>query len=297
MTFAPCELCPRRCGVDRTAGQTGFCGMSDRVRVARAAPHFGEEPCISGTRGSGTVFFSGCCLGCDYCQNAPISLERNGVDLDGVSALRRVFEALVAQGVHNLSLVTATHFLPAILPALEPGLGVPVVYNTGGYETTQTVESLAGTVDVWLPDLKYAEENLAAARSRAGDYFPVATAAIRQMVEQTGPPVFDREGMLVRGVLIRHLVLPGQVQNSLKVLDWIAETFEPGRVLVSLMGQYTPAGPVAAQSPMDRPVTREEYRAVLDWMAMLGLDQGYWQELSSATTEQIPAFDGTGVKL
>ena len=281
--------------MDRTAGQTGFCGMTNRVRVARAAPHFGEEPCISGTRGSGTVFFSGCSLGCDYCQNAPISLDRQGVDLSGTAALRRVFEALVAQGVHNLSLVTATHFLPAILPALSPGFGVPVVYNTGGYETLETVQALDGVVDVWLPDLKYAEEDLAAARSRARDYFPVAAAAIRQMAQQTGPPVFDSEGLLIRGVLIRHLVLPGQVQNSLKVLDWIAETFRPGQVLVSLMGQYTPAGPAARQSPMDRPVTREEYGAVLDWMGMLGLDQGYWQDLEAATPEQIPAFDGTGV--
>lgn len=269
--------------------------MPAHARVARAAPHFGEEPCISGTRGSGTVFFSGCSLGCGYCQNAPISLYGKGRTVT-VAQLRRIFVNLIEQGVHNLSLVTATHFLPDILQALPKDRTLPIVYNTGGYETVQTVRALADTVDVWLPDLKYAETEPAERFSHAPDYFPTATAAIQQMAAQTGPPVFNREGILMRGVLIRHLVLPGYVQNSLKVLDWIADTFRPGEVLVSLMGQYVPCGPLADTAPLCRTVTAEEYGAVRSWMMMLGLDHGYWQDLSSADTDQIPAFDGTGVE-
>ena len=293
LTYNPCALCPRQCGADRAGGATGFCGMTARPRVARAAPHFGEEPCISGTRGSGTVFFSGCGLGCGYCQNHQISLDGGGREVEP-EALRGIFQRLAAQGVHNLSLVTATQFLPSILPALRPGLGLPVVYNTGGYERVETVQALERDVDVWLPDLKYADGALAKQCSRAEDYFPVATAAIRQMVRQTGRPVFNAEGLLVRGVLVRHLVLPGQLENTLKCLDWLAETFPNGEVLVSLMGQYTPLGPLAKQPPFDRTVTEEEYAGALSWMELLELE-GYSQDLTAATTELLPAFDETGV--
>ena len=293
--YRHCELCPRRCGVDRTAGKKGRCGMTDRLLVARAAPHYGEEPCISGIRGSGTVFFSGCGLGCGFCQNASISLEGKGEPVSDASALREIFERLVGLGVHNLSLVTATQFLPHILPALEPRFPVPVVYNTGGYERTETLRALEKAVDVWLPDLKYASPRTAALCSGAPDYFPVALDAITLMAEMAGPPVLDAEGLLTRGVMVRHLVLPGHLEESLQVLDALADRFPNGEVLVSLMGQYTPCGPLAAAPPFDRGVTAEEYDGALSWMELLGLE-GYCQELTAAGTGEIPAFDGTGVK-
>ena len=233
-----CTLCPRRCKADRAAGQCGFCGAGNTLKVARAALHFWEEPCISGTRGSGTVFFSGCTLRCCYCQNGRISAGGAGKDITP-RRLREIFDELIAQGAHNIELVTATHFLPWILPALEPRLPVPVVYNCGGYERVETLRALEGRVDIYLPDLKYADGALAGALSGAPDYFPVACDAIREMFRQVGPWEI-REGLLVRGVLIRHLVLPGQLENTRRVIDWVAETFRPGEVLFSLMSQYTP---------------------------------------------------------
>lgn len=294
MDYTNCRLCPRKCGVDRTRGQTGVCGMGRTITAARAALHFWEEPPISGDRGSGAVFFSGCSLGCDFCQNTEISHERYGKEITP-ERLREIFAELIAQGAHNINLVTATHFLPSILPALEPKLTVPVVYNCGGYESVETLKLLEGKVDIYLPDLKYAEADLAARLSHAPDYFEVACRAIDEMVRQVGPCEFGADGMLKRGVIIRHLILPGQVQNSLKVLDYLAEHFEPGTVLVSLMAQYVPSGKVRDTPPFDRPITEEEYRAVVDYLYMLGLTDGFLQERAAATAEYLPNFSLEGV--
>ena len=294
MDYTNCRLCPRRCGVDRTRGQRGVCGMGDQVTAARAALHFWEEPPISGTRGSGAVFFSGCSLGCEFCQNTEISHGRFGKAITP-ERLREIFEELIAQGAHNINLVTATHFLPSILPALEPGLTVPVVYNCGGYEDPETLKALEGKVDIYLPDLKYAEPDLAARLSHAPDYFEVAGLAIDEMVRQVGACEFDGDGMLKKGVIIRHLILPGQVQNTLKVLDYVAEHFEKGTVLLSLMAQYVPSGKVKHTPPFDRPITEEEYRAVVDYLYMLDLTDGFLQERSAATAEYLPDFSLEGV--
>ena len=275
--------------MDRTSGQLGFCGMGDTPLAARAMLHHWEEPPISGTRGAGAVFFSGCSLGCAYCQNSPISHGGFGAPLTA-GRLREIFLDLIGQGAHNIELVTATHFLPAILPALTPKLPVPV-----GYESVETLRELEGLVDIYLPDLKYAEADLAAALSNAPDYFPVACAAIDEMVRQVGPCQFDEDGLLTRGVVIRHLILPGQVQNSLKVLDYVAEHFPKGTVLLSLMAQYIPAGKVETVPPYDRSISREEYEAVVSWLYMLGLEDGFLQEPDAASEEYVPDFSLEGV--
>lgn len=285
MDYRNCRLCPRQCGVDRENGQRGFCGCPGTALVAKAMLHKWEEPALAGPGGSGAVFFGGCTLGCSYCQNAAISGHAAGQAMDSTQ-LRRVFEGLIAQGAENIDLVTPTQFLPTILPALEPKLPVPVVYNCGGYESVQTLKALEGRVDIYLPDLKYADPKLASSLSGAADYFPVAAAAIREMVRQTGPVQWQGEKIL-RGTVIRHLILPGQVENSLKILDWIGETFRPGEILVSLMRQYTPMG--NQQPPMDRRITDEEYDAVLSWMFLNDLE-GFTQEAQSADSEFIPDF-------
>ena len=285
MDYRNCRLCPRQCGVDRENGQRGFCGCPGTALVAKTMLHKWEEPALAGPGGSGAVFFGGCTLGCSYCQNAAISGHAAGQAMDSAQ-LRRVFEDLIAQGAENIDLVTPTQFLPTILPALEPKLPVPVVYNCGGYESVRTLKALEGRVDIYLPDLKYADPKLASSLSGAADYFPVATAAIREMVRQTGPVQWQGEKIL-RGTVIRHLILPGQVENSLKILDWIGETFRPGEVLVSLMRQYTPMG--NQQPPMDRRITDEEYDAVLSWMFLNDLE-GFTQEAQSADSGFIPDF-------
>ena len=287
-----CTLCPRRCGAERTAeAGGGFCRMPGGLRVARAMLHHWEEPPISGRNGAGTVFFSGCTLGCVYCQNGDISAGGFGKDISA-ARLREIFEELIAQGAHNIELVTPTHFLPWILPALTPRLPVPVVYNCGGYERVETLRALEGLVDVYLPDLKYADGTLAASLSGAADYFPVACEAIREMFRQVGPYVLE-DGLLTRGVVIRHLVLPGYLDNTRRVLDWIAETFAPGDVLVSLMSQYTPTANMTGR--LARRVTAAEYRAAADYMRNCGITDGFVQERTSAEEAYTPAFDGKGV--
>ena len=285
MTYEKCTLCPRKCGVDRTAGQTGFCRCPDTALVAKYMLHTWEEPVLAGDGGSGAIFFGGCTLGCSYCQNRTISTQPVGEPANS-SRLRQMMEELIAQGAENIDLVTPTQFLPTILPALTPKLPVPVVYNCGGYENAGVVRAMAGCVDVWLPDMKYADNALAKQLSGVSDYFETAASAIRQMVRQTGALQYRGE-QLVRGVVIRHLILPGQVENSLKVLDWIGETFAPGEVLVSLMRQYTPMPGMTA--PLDRKVTEEEYQSVLSWMYLNGLE-GFTQENSAADSQFIPDF-------
>ncbi len=289
MDYKHCRLCPRQCGVDRTAGEYGFCRCPDRALVAKTMLHMWEEPALAGSGGSGAIFFGGCTLGCKYCQNAAISGGPVGQPVDPAQ-LRAMMEDLIARGAENIDLVTPTHFLPAILPALEPKLPVPVVYNCGGYERVETLRLLSGKVDIYLPDLKYADSPLAASLSAAGDYFPVATAAIKEMVSQVGAPQWDGQ-RLKKGVIIRHLILPGQIENSLKVLDWIGETFAPGQVLVSLMRQYTPMGGMAA--PFDRRITDEEYDAVLSWMYLNNI-HGFVQEETAADEVFIPDFSSGG---
>jgi len=285
MNYVNCKLCPRQCGVDRTAGEVGFCGCPDTAMVAKTMIHKWEEPVLAGSGGSGAIFFGGCTLGCRYCQNRAISGGPVGQPTDS-AGLRRIMEDLIAQGAENIDLVTPTQYLPTILPALQPKLPVPVVYNCGGYEREETIEALDGCVDIYLPDMKYADETLAKALSGAADYFPVAARAIQKMAEQTGPVQWQGE-KIVKGVIIRHLILPGQVENSLKVLDWIGETFATGQVLVSLMRQYTPMP--GLRPPLDRRVTEEEYQAVLSWMFLNDLE-GFTQEADAADAAFIPDF-------
>ena len=285
MTYERCELCPRKCYVNRLADQTGWCGAPATALVAKTMIHQWEEPALAPNGRSGAVFFGGCTLGCKYCQNRAISATALGKPTDA-EGLRRIFLDLIAQGAENIDLVTPTHFLPTVLPALSPKLPVPVVYNCGGYERVESLRALEGKVDIYLPDLKYADPRLGHALSGAADYFPVATAAIREMVRQTGAVQWDGD-KVIRGVIIRHLILPGFVENSLKVLDWIGDTFAPGEVLVSLMRQYTPMGGLPA--PLDRRVTDEEYEAVLSWMYLNDLE-GFTQEEDSADLGFIPDF-------
>ena len=293
LTYEHCTLCPRMCGADRSAGKLGFCGMPARLTAARAAAHYWEEPVISGEYGSGAVFFSGCTLRCRFCQNYEISALRYGYALDS-ARLRAIFEGLIEQGCHNINLVTPTHFLPDILPALEPKLPVPVVYNCGGYERVETLRALEGRVDVWLPDMKYSDPRLAKELSAAPDYVETAKAAILEMYRQTGPCVIEH-GLLKRGVLIRHLILPGQVDNSVGVLEWIADSFPKGSVLVSLMSQYVPMGPAAKHPPFDRRISEEEYDTVLSWLYLLDLEAGFVQGPEAASLEYVPEFDGEGI--
>ena len=291
LDYRHCTLCPRQCGVDRTAGDLGFCRMPAALRAARAMLHYGEEPAIAGCFGTGAVFFSGCTLRCSYCQNREISACGAGKTLEP-ARLREIFEELIDQGAQSIDLVTPTHFLPSILPALTPKLPVPVVYNCGGYERVETLRELEGLIDIYLPDFKYADNALAARLSAAPDYFEVAAAAVLEMYRQTGAAVFD-EDQLKRGVLIRHLVLPGYLDNTLAVLEWIAENLPRDDVLVSLMSQYVPMGELPP--PLDRRLTREEYDGALSWMSLCGLKRGYTQDFSSATTEYLPEFNFDGI--
>ena len=285
MDYRNCKLCPRQCGVNRTAGETGFCKCPDTALVSKVMLHRWEEPALAGSGGSGAIFFGGCTLGCSYCQNRAISQNPVGTPTDS-KALRQIMENLIAQGAENIDLVTPTQYLPTIIPALQDPLPVPVVYNCGGYERAQTVRALAGLVDIWLPDMKYAQDELAMALSGAKDYFETAASAIRQMVRQTGPAQWQGD-KLCKGVVIRHLILPGHIENTLKVLDWIGETFDPGDVLVSLMRQYTPMPGMLP--PLNRAVTEEEYQACLSWMYLNDIE-GFVQEDTAASTVYIPEF-------
>ena len=285
MDYVNCELCPRKCYVNRAAGETGYCRAPGVAVVAKTMIHKWEEPALAESGGSGAIFFGGCTLGCKYCQNRDISRRPVGKSVDS-AGLRAMMEELIACGAENIDLVTPTQYLPTILPALEPKLPVPVVYNCGGYERVETLRHLEGKVDIYLPDLKYADNRLAKTLSGAGDYFQVATAAIEEMVRQTGPARWDGE-KLIRGTVVRHLILPGFVDNSLKVLDWLGENFAPGEILVSLMRQYTPMPGLPA--PLDRRITDEEYDAVLSWMLLNDLE-GFTQEADAAGRQFIPDF-------
>lgn len=290
-----CRICPRQCGAKRDdcGNDGGYCGMPALPVIARAALHYGEEPCISGTRGSGTVFFSGCSLGCRFCQNEQISHKRQGKPIT-VERLADIFRELEAAGAHNINLVNPTHYAVSIRKALELYTpSIPVVYNSGGYERTETLRSLEGLVDVYLPDCKYVDNGLSAVLSGAGDYFTYASAAIQEMARQTGPVVLDESGMMQRGTMVRHLVLPGHTKNSLEVLEWLASIKDS--VWVSLMFQYTPCGDLTGYKELQRSLTRRECEKVWAQMEALGITEGYVQERESTGTAMIPAFDLTGV--
>lgn len=289
-----CHLCPRDCGAQRgeEAG-SGYCGMGTLATVARAAPHFWEEPCVSGIYGCGAVFFSGCTLHCIYCQNYAISRLNQGRSLSA-RALADVFMRLEDEGIHTIELVTGTQYVPAILEALSlyrPRL--PLIWNTSGYETTETLRMLEGVIDVYLPDLKHVSSRLSALCAGAPDYFRYAAPAIKEMCRQTGPAQYDFGGIITRGTLVRHLVLPGCTGDSLRVLDFIHDELPKGTP-VSLMRQYTPQ-PQCTIPPLDRRVTEKEYARVLDYLEQLGLD-GYSQDRHAAEGAFTPDFDLTGVR-
>ena len=290
-----CRLCPRNCGAERTEiGGAGYCRMPELPVLARAALHFWEEPPISGFRGSGTVFFSGCSLGCVFCQNESISHQNFGKAVS-LARLREICEALIAQGAHNLNFVNPTHYthiLSTLLTDWRPS--VPIVFNTGGYERTDTLRGLEGKVDIYLPDLKYLDGETARRYSAAPDYPEIAQAAIREMVRQTGPCQFDDNKLLGKGTVIRHLILPGQVKQAKAVMDWVAREFAPGTVLFSLMSQYTPWGDLSACPELNRRLRVGEMRAAQEYMENLGLP-GFTQERTSARAEYTPPFDLTGL--
>lgn len=289
-----CTQCPRRCGAERLPNvSAGVCAMPETAVVARAALHFWEEPPISGKRGAGTVFFSGCNLRCVFCQNSSISQDGFGKAVSG-SRLREIFQELIAQGAHNIDLVTPTHFAHVLREALAQPLSVPVVWNTGGYESVETLRSLEGKVQVYLPDLKYLDRSRARRYSAAPDYPEVATAAIREMYRQTGPCVFDEEGILQQGVLIRHLLLPGGVNEAKAVMDWVASEFPRGSVWFSLMSQYVPLGRAREYPEIDRRLRKSEIRSAQEYMAALELP-GYTQDVEAASGDYVPNFDLTGV--
>lgn len=294
-----CELCPRRCGVDRTRAR-GFCRAGERARVALVSLHRWEEPCLTGVdgRGAGTVFFSYCNLRCCFCQNHEISHEGRGFEVTD-ERLAEIFLEQQERGAATLDLVTPTHYVPGILHALElarrSGFRLPVVYNSSAYETEATVEALRGQVDIFLPDLKYADEESGRLYSEAPDYFTAAAKAIRKMFELAGPVQFDAAGQLQKGVLIRHLVLPGHRHESMRVLDWIWQTFGD-RVQLSLMNQYTPMYRAAEYQGMNRRLTTFEYESVVNHAVDLGFTHAYIQEGMTALEQFVPHFDGTGVK-
>ncbi|NLG93490.1 MAG: radical SAM protein [Clostridiales bacterium] len=295
MTIQYCTLCPRGCGALRTENEgAGFCGMGANPVVARAALHFWEEPCISGKRGSGTVFFTGCCLKCVFCQNYQISTEKEVGKIISAQELADIFDRLAEQGAHNINLVNPTHFVPAILKALAlRKTKLPVVYNSGGYENPETLKMLDGWIDSYLPDFKYADNLLAQKYSGAPNYVKNAKASVLEMARQTGPAAFDAEGMMTRGTIVRHLILPGNTRNSIAVLDWLGENL-PAGVLVSLMAQYIPCGKAGDFPEINRRITAREYQKVQEHLFRLNLD-GFVQERKSASRDFIPPFNLEGV--
>ncbi|HBN09780.1 MAG TPA: radical SAM protein [Cyanobacteria bacterium UBA8530] len=290
-----CFACPRRCGANRIEGK-GACGAGREMKMARAALHFGEEPPISGSRGSGTIFFSHCNLNCLFCQNHSISFGGQGEEIYSERFLEILFEQ-EARGAHNINLVSPTQYLPQLLPLLKQAkknLKIPVLYNCNGYERVEAIRALEGLVDVYLPDLKYGEENSGQKFSGVPDYFEYATKAVRAMFEQVGPPVLSSEGIMQRGLLIRHLVLPGQLEGTKRVLDWIRANI-PLEVPLSLMSQYTPLFRAKDHPPLDRGLTPAEYEEAMDYFEEIGLENGFLQELEAAGSEEIPSFDGSGI--
>lgn len=292
-----CTLCPRECHVNREEKKRGYCGMDSRIYAARAALHMWEEPCISGEKGSGAVFFSGCGLRCIFCQNREIAIGKDGKEIS-VEKLGEIFLNLEKQGAANINLVTGAHYVPQIREALgiakEKGLSVPVVYNSSGYEKVETLKLLEGYVDVYLPDFKYMEASLAEAFSNAPDYPEQAKEAIEEMVRQTGNCVFNEEGYIEKGTIVRHLILPGHTVNSKKVLDYLHNTYG-NKIFISIMNQYTPVYEQKIYKELNRKVTEREYKKVLNHALEIGVENGFWQTGDTAKESFIPAFDYEGL--
>jgi len=296
--YRDCRLCPRRCGVDRTAGETGVCGENSVIHAARAALHFWEEPCISGREGSGAVFFSGCALGCVYCQNREISDGSFGRALS-VERLAEIFLELQGKGANNINLVTPDHFAPSVVRSLrlaKPKLHIPVICNCSGYMSEEAFRLLSPCVDVWLPDLKYYDPKMAEKYSHAPDYFGTAAAALKLMYESAGDPAFDGRGMITRGVIVRHLVLPGHCEDSKKIIHYLYDTYKD-HIYISIMNQFTPMpGLSETGSPeLARKLTAREYDSVVDYAIGLGVENGFIQEGETAEDSFIPPFDYDGL--
>ena len=293
---SPCNLCPRMCGTDRNV-RTGFCQSSSQMKVARAALHFWEEPCVSGTRGSGTIFFSGCTLRCCYCQNYRISSEAIGREIS-IARLAEICLELQDKGAHNINLVTAAQYLDSVLTALDMIKGelhIPVLYNSSGYERVEVIRALQGYVDIFLPDFKYMNNDLSWKYSHAKDYFAVAAAAVKAMIDQTGELLFDDEGIMQKGVIIRHLVLPGARKDSFADLQWLSDNLPNDKFMLSLISQYTTTYNSRKHKEINRRITSFEYDSVVNEAIRLGLDNGFVQERSSAMEKYTPPFDLEGV--
>lgn len=293
-----CTLCPRNCHSDRINKKTGYCGMDNTVRVARAALHMWEEPCISGEKGSGAVFFTGCGLKCCFCQNREIAIGKSGLEIS-VGRLGEIFLELEEKGAANINLVTGAHYVPQIIGALKlarkKGMSLPVIYNSSGYEKVETLKMLEGYVDVYLPDFKYMESDLAEKFSHAADYPQTAKKAIREMVRQTGPVIINEDGYILRGTIVRHLILPGHTKNSVSVLEYLYHEYGDN-IFISIMNQYTPVYKQEKYTELNRKVTKREYEKVLDAAVKLGIVNGFMQEGETAKESFIPSFDYEGVE-
>ena len=309
-----CLLCPRECKIDRAAGKKGYCGESSKIMVARAALHFWEEPCISGEEGSGTIFFCGCPLHCIFCQNYGISkgnIKKGNKDQDSknqesentgkeitVEQLAEAMIRLQEKKANNINLVTATHYIPQVSESIklarQKGLSIPIIYNTGGYEKRESLKLLEGLVDVYLPDMKYFSSKLSKEYSQAADYFKVAKEAIEEMVRQTGSPVFDEKGMIRKGVIVRHMILPGSTQDSMKIMKYLIKTYG-NQIIISLMNQYTPMEQMKTHPLLKRRITKREYEKVIDFGIQMGWENGFIQENGTVGESFIPQWNGEGV--
>ncbi len=290
-----CLLCPRKCSVDRSVSH-GFCGVSDKIKVARASLHLWEEPCISGERGAGTVFFSGCNLACVYCQNSKISLGGYGKEITA-QRLREIFFELIEKDAHNIELVTPTHFITQIIKALTPKLPVPVIYNCGGYEDVDSLKKLEGLIDVYMPDMKYSIDSIAEKYSRASDYCEKNLAAIEEMYRQVGDCEFDKNGLIKKGVVVRHLILPNNALNTKGVIKSFAEISKGKRMLFSLMAQYTPCENLDKErfTELSKPISQRELLSAQKYLERFPEIEGYFQEMTSASENFIPDFDLSGI--
>ncbi len=292
-----CTLCPRNCHVDRINGQKGYCKQTDELVVARAALHMWEEPCISAESGSGAVFFSGCAMGCVYCQNRNIAKGLAGKKIT-INRLAEIFIELQKKGASNINLVTPSHYVPQIVEAItiakSKGLKLPIVYNCSGYEKTDTLKLLDGYVDVYLPDFKYMDEKLAKKYSNASDYFTIASEAIKEMVHQVGEPKFDSNGIMIKGVIVRHLTLPGYLEDSKNIIKYLYETYG-NLIYISIMNQYTPLPHVEKYPEINRKITEEEYNELINFAIELGVENGFIQEGDTASESFVPDFNEEGV--
>lgn len=295
MLLLKCFICPRECGADRE-NNIGICGAGNKMKIARAAPHYWEEPCLSGKNGSGTVFFSGCNLGCVFCQNYDVSHRAYGMEVSE-KHLMKVFDNLIEKGVHNLNLVTPTHYVPMLAKVLkEYDSPVPVIYNSSGYEKAETLKLLEGLIDIYLPDIKYYDSAPALKYSAAADYFDFASSSVLEMHRQVGNIILDSDGMAKSGLIIRHLVLPGNISQAVKVFEWVKDNLST-ETHISVMRQYTPFGKAKEMPPVNRRLSSREYAIVKDKILSMGFENCYFQSGESAKESFIPEFNLEGVDL